>query len=96
MATSPGQVATPAAPARLIYHLPSIGNASLTLHDESAEVYRFLELVGEVDRLKRLDHLGLIRVASGGAHHPRWEYVITVLNLIEHCRTSPKSTSAPA
>lgn len=89
MADPPPEAAS-ATPVRLTYHLPSIGNASLTLHDESAALYRYLELVGEVDRLKRLDHLGLIRVASGGAHHPRWEYVITVLNLIEHCKDAPE------
>ena len=76
--------------ARLVYHLPPIGNASVTLHNESAHLYRFLEVVGEVDRQKRLDHLGLIRVASGGAHHPRWEYAITVLNLIKHCKDVPE------
>lgn len=78
-------------PLRLVYHLPPLGNASLTLHAESAELFRAMELLGEVDRLKRLDHLGLIRVAYGGAHHPRWEYVVTTLNLIEHCRDAPET-----
>ena len=73
-------------PAHLIFHLPLIGNANLTLHRESAELYRFLEVAGEVDRQRRLDHLGLIRIAFEGAHHPRWEYAVTVLDLIEHCK----------
>jgi hypothetical protein len=73
-----------------VFHLPAIGNASLTLHNESADLYRFLEISGEVDRLKRVDHLGLIRVAFGAAHHSRWEYAVTVLNLIKHCKDVPE------
>lgn len=71
---------------RLTYHLPALGNAALTLQDESAGLYRFLELSGEVARLNKLDHLGLVRVAWSGAHHPRWEYVVTILHLIERCK----------
>lgn len=56
-------------PARFVFHLPPIGNAEIVLHNESAELYRFLEEVGEVDHQRRIDHLGLIRIAFEGAHH---------------------------
>lgn len=73
---------------RLTYHLPPLGNAAITLHDESASLYRSLQLAGEVARLNKLDHLGLVRVAFSGAHHPRWEYVVTILHLIERAKDS--------
>jgi hypothetical protein len=42
-----------------------------------------MESSGEVHRLRRLDHLGAVRLAFEGAHHSRWEYVATVLALID-------------
>jgi hypothetical protein len=71
---------------RLDYHLPSLGSVPLVLHDESARLFHLLDSVGEVERLRRLDHLGIVRAAWDGAHHPRWEYVASIIHLIERCR----------
>jgi hypothetical protein len=70
----------------LSYYVPPLGSVSLTLRDESATSWRFLDEAGEVARLRQLDHLGLIRTVWDGAHHPRWEYAVSTLHLIERCR----------
>jgi len=70
----------------LRFHIPLLGIVSATLHNESAQIYQWLRETGEVDRLKRLDHLGAVRLAWEGAHHPRWEYIAFVLALIDRCK----------
>lgn len=66
----------------LRYHLPRVGLLETTLHEESADIYNFLLPHGDIERLKTLDHLGLVRRAVESAHHPRWEYVVLILRLI--------------
>ena len=70
----------------LHFHIPLVGGVSATLHEESERIYRWLCNRGEVYRLKQLDHLGAIRFAWEGAHHPRWEYVAFILSLIDHSK----------
>lgn len=70
----------------LSYHVPPLGNVAITLRAESAGLFSFLKSSGEIGRLRRLDHLGVIRSVWDGAHHPRWEYVVSILFLIERCR----------
>jgi hypothetical protein len=60
------------------------------LHEESKEIFGFLEEVEEIQRMRRLDHLGAVRLAYDGAHHSRWEYVVTVLALIERAGALPR------
>jgi hypothetical protein len=68
------------------YHGPPLGRVHATLHEESAQLYRLLETSGEISRLGTLDHLGSIRHAFPGAHHPRWEYTVSILHLIDRCK----------
>ena len=70
----------------LCFHIPLLGIVSATLHNESAQIYQWLRETGEVDRLKRLDHLGAVRLAWEGAHHPRWEYIAFILALVDRCK----------
>lgn len=65
------------------YQMPRIGTLTSCLRNESARAYSVLESAGEVRRLKALDHLGAVRLAIEGAHHPRWEYVVTILALLD-------------
>jgi hypothetical protein len=53
-------------------------------------VYEWLDEAGEIARLKNLDHLGAIRFAWEGAHHPRWEYIFFILYLIDYCQKNVK------
>lgn len=69
---------------RISYHLPFLGQIASILHKESAEFFTWLEENGEIDRLKLLlDHLGTVRQAIEGAHHPRWEYITLIFRLID-------------
>lgn len=70
----------------LEYHIPTLGNIRTCLHKESADLFSFLEKQGEIQRLKKLDHLGVIRFAYESAHHSRWEYIILLLSLIDRCK----------
>jgi hypothetical protein len=74
----------------LRFHIPLVGTVTTTLHSESAELYRWLRDVGEIERLKKLDHLGAIRLVWEGAHHPRWEYITLTWALIDRCAKSPE------
>lgn len=74
---------------RLTFSVPPVGTVTVFLHAESASAYDVLKAAGEVSRLKELDHLGVIRFAWEGAHHPRWEYVAFVLALLDRCRDLP-------
>jgi hypothetical protein len=75
---------------QLRYHVPLLGYLGANLHAESHRIYLALEAAGEVDRLKRLDHLGLMRFAWEGAHHSRWEYTVLILSLVERCKAVSK------
>jgi hypothetical protein len=63
-----------------------VGYLSANLHAESARIYRALDTAGEIERLKRLDHLGIMRYTWEGAHHSRWEYVALILSLVERSK----------
>jgi hypothetical protein len=76
----------------LRYHLPGVGPLTARLREESRELFAYLDGIGEVDRLRRLDHLGAVRLAYDGAHHSRWEYVATVLALIERTASLPRAS----
>lgn len=77
-------------PEVISFHVPPIGVVSTTLREESARLFRFLRNTGEIDRLKNLDHLGAIRFALEGAHHPRWEYIAVILTLCDRAAESPE------
>lgn len=70
----------------LDFYIPAVGYVSAALHNEAETIYKWLEKTGEVERLKRLDHLGAVRLAWEGAHHPRWEYVVFLAYLIDRTR----------
>jgi hypothetical protein len=70
----------------LSYQIPLVGTVEAVLHAEAAALFDRLEGSGEVGRLRHLDHLGAVRLAVEGAHHPRWEYVVTTLALIHRAK----------
>ena len=46
-------------------------------------LYDFLDEVGEIDRLKNLDHLGIVREVIDGARHSRFDYIALIFALID-------------
>ncbi len=75
----------------LTYYFPFIGSLRTKLTGDCARIYRFLQATGEIERLKDLDHLGLIRDAYEAAHHSRWEYAMLMMCLIDQIRENEKS-----
>lgn len=67
---------------RLEYYLPRLGKVSTLLYNSSSLSYEILNRFNHIDRLKKIDHLGVIRNVYEGAHHPRWEYVMLQLGLL--------------
>ncbi len=73
-------------PITLEYHLPGFGRITTTLYDKSRDLYYMLEAGGEIQRLKQMDHLGMVRLAWEGAHHSRWEYMILMCYLFDRAK----------
>ncbi|MFX0196027.1 MAG: hypothetical protein ACFFCW_07885 [Candidatus Hodarchaeota archaeon] len=63
-------------------HLPMLGAVKARLFPLADTCYRLLEKHGHIERLHRIDQLGVIRQIYQGAHHSRWEYVMAQLALI--------------
>lgn len=55
----------------LKYHVPGLGELKADLYENSSKAYDFLKENGYVDRLKKIDQLGVIRNVYEGAHHSR-------------------------
>lgn len=69
-------------PVVLEYHLPTVGAVRARLFPLAAKCFRLLDAKGHIERLRRIDQLGVIRQVYQGAHHSRWEYVVAQLALI--------------
>lgn len=68
------------------YYLPQLGRLSIKLYPYATQCYNLLDNYGHIERLKNIDQLGVIRNVYQGAHHPRWEYVVLQLNLINRLK----------
>lgn len=70
----------------LEYHVPQLGKITAELFPLAENTYRLLDKYGHIERMKKIDQLGVIRSVYQGAHHSRWEYVMVQLSLINHLR----------
>ncbi len=78
----------------LEYHVPQLGKISIKLYPFATETYNLLDHYGHIDRMRKIDQLGVIRSVYEGAHHSRWEYVMVQLSLI-HQLSSIKHDANP-
>ena len=69
-------------PQNLAYFLAPLGRVHATLHDESADVYRKLLELHEIDRFKDTPQLGIVSKAWEGTRHSRWDYIGLSLHLV--------------
>jgi len=67
------------------YFIPGIGIYNLDIEKAKPVkiLYDFLDEVGEIDRLKNLDHLGVVREVIDGARHSRFDYIALIFALID-------------
>jgi HD superfamily phosphohydrolase len=68
------------------YFIPGIGIYNLDIEKAKPVkiLYDFLDEVGEIDRLKNLDHLGDVREVIDGARHSRFDYIALIFALIDN------------
>jgi len=68
------------------YFIPGIGIYNLDIERAKPVkiLYDFLDGVGEIDRLKNLDHLGIVREVIDGARHSRFDYIALIFALIDN------------
>ena len=71
---------------RFNYFLPQLGRLNVELYPYATKCYNLLNNYGHIKRLKNIDQLGVVRNVYEGAHHPRWEYVILQLSLINRLK----------
>ncbi|KZX11110.1 hypothetical protein [Methanobrevibacter curvatus] len=67
------------------YSFSKLGNVNVRLYEFTSQCYILLEQnnkFNHIKRLKEIDQLGVIRNVHEGTHHPRWEYVVLQLNII--------------
>jgi hypothetical protein len=67
------------------YFIPGIGIYNLDIEKAKPVkiLYDFLDEIGEIDRLKNLDHLGIVREVIDGARHSRFDYIALIFALID-------------
>ena len=63
--------------------VPWVGLVRIRLFEPADRFYAFLQEIGEVDRLKRLRHLGGLARVFPGAEHTRWDYAVATLHYAE-------------
>lgn len=68
----------------LEYHVPRLGKLNVELFPVAQKAFDLLEHANHIERMKRNHQLGIIRNVYEGAHHSRWEYVMTILHIINH------------
>lgn len=67
------------------YFIPGIGIYNLDIEKAKPVkiLYDFLDEIGEIDRLKNLDHLGDVREVIDGTRHSRFDYIALIFALID-------------
>ena len=68
------------------YFIPGIGIYNLDIERAKPVkiLYDFLDEIGEIDRLKNLDHLGDVREVIDGTRHSRFDYIALIFALIDN------------
>lgn len=69
-------------PVTITYHVPTLGPIKAKLYPLAEQCYELLDRRGHIERMKSMHQLGVVGELYQGAHHSRWEYVVTQLFLI--------------
>ena len=77
----------------LKYHLPTVGIVQAQLYGLAADCHELLQRYGHIQRLRETDQLGITRQIFEGAHHSRWEYVMTQLAVIHELHIAESNGS---
>lgn len=66
-----------------VYSIPLLGSVKIELSEYPEMLYHILEKKGEISRLQKLAHLGVLQSVFPGMQHTRWDYTVTMLYLIQ-------------
>lgn len=68
---------------KISLNFPDYGELNVKLFKYSSKIYDILirEKINEIDRLKKLNHLGLLSEIYETTHHSKWEYIFIQLYL---------------
>lgn len=73
----------------LQYNIPQLGIVNTKIFGPyAAECFNFLDKYGFIEKLKKTNQLGVIKNTLKGTHHPRWEYVVLQIYLIEQLKNT--------
>lgn len=65
------------------YTIPSLGFITTQIYKPYASLcYNFLDKYDYIKKLKTINQLGVIKNTFNGTHHPRWEYVVLQIYLL--------------
>jgi hypothetical protein len=67
---------------KIKHYLPHIGLVEIDIKEYPQEVYNLLKDNLEIDRLKKLSHLGILQDVFPGISHSRWDYTLMTLHFI--------------
>lgn len=69
------------------YTIPSLGEINTQIYKPGASLcYVFLEKYGFIEKLKSINQLGVIKNTFNGTQHPRWEYVVLQIYLLNQLK----------
>ncbi len=67
---------------KIDYYVQQLGKLAVKLCSQAQKCYNLLKQKGDIDAMKEIDQLGVIRGVYTGAHHTRWEYLMVQLSLV--------------
>ncbi len=68
------------------YNLPVFGEVTIEIGELASKFLEIMEKHGEIDRLNKLLHLGVLQDNYPGTRHTRWDYTMANLFIIEKIR----------
>jgi hypothetical protein len=68
------------------YLVPNVGSVAVPLYPPADELYEHLVAANEIERLKKLKHIGSLELVFPGVSHSRWDYTVSMLYVITRLR----------
>ena len=68
------------------YTIPSLGIINTQIYKPCASACYVLNKYNYIEKLKTINQLGVIKNTFNGTHHPRWEYVVLQIYLLNQLK----------
>ena len=77
------------------HNIPNVGAVKLILDGRPARLYKIMREKGEINRLNKLLHLGVIQDQFPGMRHTRLDYTMTMLYLTHRLKKARREGLSP-